>query len=67
MRGGSAGGRVAIDFGGTDSPSSAEMTCTLICPVLRTSSWTTEPCTISNQRGRSDLPMTIWVMLLALA
>ena len=41
------------------------MTWTLISPARRTSSWTTEPCSISNQRERSDLPITIWVMLLA--
>ena len=43
------------------------MTWTLICPVLRTRSWTTEPWIISNHRGRSDLPITIWVMLFACA
>ena len=43
------------------------MTCTLMLPELRTSSCTTEPCRISNQRERVDLPMTIWVTLLACA
>ena len=43
------------------------MTCTLILPDRRTSSWTTEPCRISNQRERLDLPMMIWVTLLACA
>ena len=43
------------------------MTCTLILPELRTNSCTTEPCKISNQRERVDLPMTIWVTLLACA
>ena len=33
-------------------------------PARRTRSWTTEPCSISNQRERLDLPMTIWVTLL---
>ena len=35
-------------------------------PERRTRSCTTEPCSISNQRERVDLPMTIWVTLLAL-
>ncbi len=31
------------------------MTLTLMLPALRTRSWTTEPCSISNQRGRVGL------------
>ena len=36
-------------------------------PERRTSSCTTEPCRISNQRERVDLPMMIWVTLFACA
>ena len=46
---------------------SPAITWTLILPDRRTRSCTTEPCRISNQRERVDLPMTIWVTLLACA
>ena len=36
-------------------------------PERRTRSWTTEPCKISNQRVRADLPMTICVTLFVCA
>ena len=49
------------------SSSSPAITWTLMSPERRTRSWTTEPCRISNQRERVDLPMTIWVTLLASA
>src|SRR5580704_18354163 len=55
MRNGSGLGRVSTDFAGTGSLSSGEMTWTLIGPVLRTSSCTTDPCTISNHRDPLDL------------
>ena len=47
--------------------SSPAMTWTLMLPERRTRSCTTEPCRISNQRERVDLPMMIWVTLLACA
>ena len=53
---------------GSGSPaiaSSPAMTWTLIFAGPPTRSCTTEPCRISNQRDRVDLPMTIWVTLLA--
>jgi len=40
---------------------------TLIGPLLRIRSRTTDPCSNSNQGGRSDLAMMIWVTLLACA
>ena len=57
-----------VFFGiGSPASSSPAMTWTLMLPERRTRSCTTEPCRISNQRERVDLPMTICVTLLACA
>ena len=46
-------------------PVGAAMTWTLISPACGSVRGSTEPRSHSDQRDRCDLPMTIWVMLLA--